>query len=696
MSWRKGVGAVNTSEPTAPSINVGITPEQFPMTPSGQDVHANQQTEKFLLLNILHNLLENNMITEVNHQTLKSKVVTQPEFDAKTIMSYAPPHWLKSITQKHRENFPSASLGSCILLLHEIGAHVGVPWRTIMTAAVLLQRYCYASSDDEDKLKREGLFLKTQTYSQRVILVASAFLLATKVEESLCKISSILAALKDILTEGSYFAAIPANTSKRTRGVHIDEDEAFAWPLRIQESVILQVLGFDVEVEHPHFYVPLLYSLPYSSASQSDQLREAIQHKSFTFLDKSVLGSKNPLTLFAGPPLVALSALFLAWYYNRESVEDKFNWDILILTPQHFEEIYATIKFLICNFSESELAQVQGWESEIPEVSNAHFYHEFISKPCRGLESIVREEVICEGTYGTVWVAKDRNTQETVALKQLKNTIGRNGFPYYMLREIMFLRRLKHPNVVSGSDVVAKTLRDGTREFYIVMEYFSFDMRDIWLAQKDFTAQPLWNEANIKHLTMQLLDAISYMHCRGLMHRDIKLENLLFDSGILKVADLGSIRDAGRTALKLTTAVVTLWYRPPELLLGNTEYTSSIDIWSIGCVIVELLTMKALFPGRDVEDMMVRITSCLGAPSQSVWQEHFARLPISANIKAALQNTKPTCPLEVILGSKSVACLDLIHRMVCYDPCGRITAEEALQHPYFKEEPLPEKYCPRQ
>src|SRR3990167_7672794 len=101
---------------------------------------------------------------------------------------------------------------------------------------------------------------------------------------------------------------------------------------------------------------------------------------------------------------------------------------------------------------------------------------------------------------------------------------------------------------------------------------------------------------------------INYMHRRGLMHRDIKPENLLFDTGVLKVADLGSIRDAGRTALKLTTAVVTLWYRPPELLLGNTEYTSAIDIWSIGCVIVEFLTMSALFPGRDVDDMMFRVS----------------------------------------------------------------------------------------
>jgi hypothetical protein len=92
-----------------------------------------------------------------------------------------------------------------------------------------------------------------------------------------------------------------------------------------------------------------------------------VQHKSFTILDKSVLGSKNPLPLFSAPSLVALGALFLAWYYHRESAADKFNWEILILTQRHLEEVKATIKFLICNFSEEELSQVEGWESEMPE-----------------------------------------------------------------------------------------------------------------------------------------------------------------------------------------------------------------------------------------------------------------------------------------------------------------------------------------
>jgi hypothetical protein len=119
MAWRKG-NMNSNPEPIA----VVSAPETSKPTP--HEGHLNQQTEKFLILNILHKLLEAQMISDANHQLCKDTIIAQAAFDAKTIMSYAPPHWLKTSTQKQRDNFPSASLGSCILLLHEIGAHVGV------------------------------------------------------------------------------------------------------------------------------------------------------------------------------------------------------------------------------------------------------------------------------------------------------------------------------------------------------------------------------------------------------------------------------------------------------------------------------------------------------------------------------------------------------------------------------------------
>ena len=155
---------------------------------------------------------------------------------------------------------------------------------------------------------------------------------------------------------------------------------------------------------------------------------------------------------------------------------------------------------------------IKGWESKLFECENSHIYHEFKADPCKHVDTIHKEEVICEGTYGTVWIATNPETNETLALKQLKNTTGRNGFPYYMLREVLFLRRLNHPNVVSGQQVLSKRLPDGTKEFYIVMEYISFDMRDLWLAQKDFTAVPPWNEGHIKHLTLQMLGMYMYKY----------------------------------------------------------------------------------------------------------------------------------------------------------------------------------------
>jgi len=492
--------------------------------------------------------------------------------------------------------------------------------------------------------------------------------------------------------QAGFLNAIPSNPN-RQRGSHVEVDEAMAWPLRIQETVILEVLGFDVEVPHPHYYVQLLHCLPYSKNTLSDCLKSSITQKTYTLLDKCVLAANVPMPLFSTPILVALAATFLAWFIHPEGKEGEFNWDVLVLSDENKEELKATLEYMI---QVCEEENTDNWEDKLFECERSHFYHEFTADRCRHVDTIHKQEVICEGTYGTVWVATQPNTRETVALKQLKNTLGRNGFPYYMLREVLFLRRLNHPNVVSGREVLSKPQPDGTREFYIVMEYISFDMRDLWLAQKDFSAHPPWDEGNIKHLTLQMLSAISYMHKRGLMHRDIKLENILFDSGVLKVADLGSIRDAGRTALKLTTAVVTLWYRPPELLLGNSEYTNAIDIWSLGCVIVEMLAMAALFPGRDVDDMMYRIVSCLGKPSGRTWQEHFARLPKAGSLWPTIAKIPVNNPLEKVLSGRSEACIDLISKMISYDPTQRISATKAMEHPYFKEEPLPQEYRPRQ
>jgi cell division cycle 2-like len=168
----------------------------------------------------------------------------------------------------------------------------------------------------------------------------------------------------------------------------------------------------------------------------------------------------------------------------------------------------------------------------------------------------------------------------------------------------------------------------------------------------------------------------------------VKLANLLItDDGILKVADLGSIRDAGRKTLKLTTKVVTLWYRAPELLLGARLYTSAIDIWSIGCLFVELVTYAPLFPGQSDRDMLGRILKLKGAPPDGVWSECFEKLPLAYHIEPHRASFARERSLHSRVPTLSPAGLDLLEQMLAWKPADRITARAALEHPFFSEDP---------
>jgi serine/threonine protein kinase len=201
---------------------------------------------------------------------------------------------------------------------------------------------------------------------------------------------------------------------------------------------------------------------------------------------------------------------------------------------------------------------------------------------------------------------------------------------------------------------------------------------------------PVYCLVRLHHPLFCLRSVVHHMHSQGLMHRDLKLSNLLITrGGVLKVADLGSIRDAGRTTLRLTTAVVTLWYRAPELLMGAASYNSSIDIWSIGCLLVELVSLKPLFPGRAELATVTRILRVLGAPEPAVWAECYAPLPQSSafeEVLPTLGESQLRARYEVLLGDSG---LDLLGAMLHYDPRQRCTAAEALAHPFFHQEPLP-------
>eukprot|EP00794_Sanderia_malayensis_P020567 gene20567-22590_t len=194
----------------------------------------------------------------------------------------------------------------------------------------------------------------------------------------------------------------------------------------------------------------------------------------------------------------------------------------------------------------------------------------------------------------------------------------------------------------------------------------------------------------VKTLMMQLLRGIQHMHDNWILHRDIKASNLLLShKGILKIGDFGLAREYGSPLKHYTTIVVTLWYRAPELLLGGKEYATAIDMWSVGCVFAELLTMKPLFPGRSESDMINRIFKELGTPNDKIWPgpPAYSGYPLVKKMNFANH------PYNVLRQKFGTSLTDkgfnLLNRLLTYDPDKRITAEASLEHEYFKESPMP-------
>jgi serine/threonine protein kinase len=224
---------------------------------------------------------------------------------------------------------------------------------------------------------------------------------------------------------------------------------------------------------------------------------------------------------------------------------------------------------------------------------------------------------------------------------------------------------------------------------YLVFEYVDHDLADLLdnMLQKGqhFTI------SEVKCLVKQLLEAVSFLHTHWIIHRDIKMSNLLYNNkGELKLADFGLARTYGvplteEKAKLLTPTVVTLWYRAPELLWGATQYTTAIDMWSVGCIMGELLTGKPLLPGESELDQISRITRLIGSPNNKIWPG-FNELPRAKGITLPVQ---PYNYLKHKFPNLSRAGLDLLNQMLTYDPRRRITAQEALQHPFFSEPPLP-------
>jgi CTD kinase subunit alpha len=291
-----------------------------------------------------------------------------------------------------------------------------------------------------------------------------------------------------------------------------------------------------------------------------------------------------------------------------------------------------------------------------------------------------KESVVGSGTYGKVFKGQNVYTKKLVALKRIRMEGERDGFPVTAVREIKLLSSLSHKNVVKLQEVMVEM-----NECFMVFEYLSHDLTGL-LNHPTYTLEP----AHKKHLAQQLFEGLDYLHTRGVLHRDIKAANILVSNeGVLKLADFGLARFyAKHRRLDYTNRVITIWYRSPELLLGETQYGPAVDIWSAACVLMEIFTKRAIFPGDGGEiSQLQKIHAVLGTPNRKDWPG-LVDMPWFVLLRPKYR--KPSTFEEKYKELLTPAAFDLLTSMFHYDPDKRPTAAEVLQHPYFTtEEPAP-------
>ncbi|XP_059663162.1 probable serine/threonine-protein kinase At1g54610 isoform X2 [Cornus florida] len=295
----------------------------------------------------------------------------------------------------------------------------------------------------------------------------------------------------------------------------------------------------------------------------------------------------------------------------------------------------------------------------------------------RRADTFEKLDKIGQGTYSSVYKARDLTQKKVVALKRVRFDNLDPESVKFMAREILLLRRLDHPNIIKLEGLVTSRT---SCSLYLVFEYMEHDLTGL-------TSLPgiKFTEPQIKCYMQQLLSGLDYCHSHGILHRDIKGSNLLIDNhGILKIADFGlaSFFDH-RQGLPLTSRVVTLWYRPPELLLGATYYGVSVDLWSTGCILGELYAGKPIMPGRTEVEQLHKIFKLCGSPSDDYWRK--SKLPHSTVFK-------PVQPYKRRLAETfkdfPPTAIGLMEKLLSIDPAHRGTAASALKNEFFTTKPF--------
>ena len=285
------------------------------------------------------------------------------------------------------------------------------------------------------------------------------------------------------------------------------------------------------------------------------------------------------------------------------------------------------------------------------------------------LDKYEKLDKVGEGTYGVVYKCKKKDDGRIVALKKIRLENEDEGIPSTAIREISILKQLKHPYIVNLIDLI-----HGDKKLYLVFEFMDHDLKKFL----DINKGPL-PPMLVKSYLYQILSAIKYCHSKRILHRDLKPQNLLIDSdGVIKLADFGLARAFGIPIKTLTHEILTLWYRAPEILLGQKEYSTPVDMWSVGLIFYEMAHKKPLFTGDSEIDQIFKIFQMFGTPTEKTWPG-ITQLP---DFKLTFPQFKAK-GIEAYNKNLDANGLDLLSKMIQQDPCKRISAKAALNHVSF-------------
>ena len=324
-----------------------------------------------------------------------------------------------------------------------------------------------------------------------------------------------------------------------------------------------------------------------------------------------------------------------------------------------------------------------------PPLSPASYADSFAFPFCPDVSKYERVAKVGQGTFGEVFKARDRRDRSrVVALKKVLMDNEKEGFPITALREIKILQLLRHDNIVNLIEICCgrNAAQNKSTLFYLVFEFCEHDLAGLLS-----NCNVKFSLGEIKKVVQQLLNGLYFIHSNKIIHRDMKAANVLITKqGVLKLADFGlsraiSISKSGQPN-RYTNRVVTLWYRPPELLLGERNYGPAVDIWGAGCIMAEMWTRSPIMQGSAEQHQLMLIAQLCGGMTPDVWPG-VERLDLYHKIKLPKLPRRVKERLRPYL--KDQWAVDLLDKMLCLDPSKRIDANDALDHDFFWTDPMP-------